>query len=121
MVFKKGESGNPKGRAFGSRSKLTEDFLRDLHAHWEQHGVDALDKLQDQRPHDYVKLVAAIIPKHFNVKVNEYDDYTDEQLRQQFNALVAALAAAGGVEPGGAVSEAAPAAPLLLPALSQTG
>ncbi|WP_439393333.1 DUF5681 domain-containing protein [Bradyrhizobium sp. PMVTL-01] len=36
-----GQSGNPKGRALGSRNRMSESFLEDLRATWEKHGAHA--------------------------------------------------------------------------------
>src|SRR5437899_10504052 len=38
-----GQSGNPKGRALGSRNRMSESFLEDLRATWEKHGAPALE------------------------------------------------------------------------------
>lgn len=121
MTYQKGESGNLNGRPHGSRNKLSEAFLKDMLAAWEKRGAEAIKTFVDERPHEFVKLVATILPKHFNLKVNEFDDLTDEQLRLQYNALVASVFAAGLAEPAGAAPADAAQTPLLLPALSQTG
>jgi hypothetical protein len=119
MTYQKGECGNLKGRPPGSRNKLSEAFLRDMLAAWEQRGAKAIEKFLDERPHEFVKLVATILPGHFNLRVNEFDELTDEQLRLQFDALVAAVSAASPAEPAGAAPADAAPAPLLLPALPQ--
>jgi hypothetical protein len=61
--FKPGVSGNPAGRPKGSRSKLGEAFLKELLDDWEKNGIEALRKMRDERPHEYIKVVASILPK----------------------------------------------------------
>lgn len=51
------------GRPKGSRSKLSEDFLRDLAAQWEKSGVYALERLAGSDPASFVKIVASVLPK----------------------------------------------------------
>ena len=42
IPWKPGQSGNPKGRPQGSRNKLSEQFLADVHASWQVWGRPAL-------------------------------------------------------------------------------
>ena len=42
--YLKGIAGGP-GRPAGSRNKLTEEFLGDLHAAWQEHGRDAINRV----------------------------------------------------------------------------
>ena len=74
--FKKGQGGRPKG----ARNKIGEAFLADLLEDWESHGKDAIEAMREQRPHEYVKVVASLLPKQLNVQRNELEDLTDDQL-----------------------------------------
>ena len=78
--FQPGQSGNPAGRALGSRNKLGEAFIKALHDDFQTHGVAAVIKVREERPQDYLKVIASLLPKEFHVKDEAYDDLTDEQL-----------------------------------------
>lgn len=66
VPFKPGQSGNPAGRPKGARSKLGEAFLKELLADWEQHGAKAIIDMREDKPADYVKVVASILPKELS-------------------------------------------------------
>jgi hypothetical protein len=58
-----GQSGNPAGRPKGARSRLAEDFLRDLTKSWETEGPAALLTCAREHPEKYVKIVADLMPR----------------------------------------------------------
>lgn len=89
--FKPGNPGRPKG----SRNKLGEAFLADLLANWEKHGAETIEAVRVDKPDAYLKVVASILPKELNIKVNELDELSDEQIERQLAAVIAQLADAG--------------------------
>lgn len=87
--FISGNSGG--GRPKGARNKLGEQFVSDLYADWQEHGVKTLARVRDEKPDQYLKVIASILPKDLNVNINQMDDLTDEQLIQRIRSLDAAI------------------------------
>jgi len=70
-LWQPGVSPNPKGRPKGSRNALSEDFVRDVHEAWVSHGIDAISAMLAESPTKFVQMVAQIIPKDFQVSVDD--------------------------------------------------
>ncbi len=63
MKFKPGQSGNPKSRPEGSRNRLSEAFIADVYGDWVENGATAIVKMREDRPGDYVKVIASLVAK----------------------------------------------------------
>ena len=101
--FLPGNSGNG-GRPKGARTKLGEKFLEDLFADWEEHGSQVIQDVRTDKPDQYLKVVASILPKDLNVNVNPDEDLTDEQLIERLRDLaeiVNPLLSSEGVQSAG--------------------
>lgn len=79
------------GRPKGSRNKLGEAFLSDLQADWEEHGIETITRVREEKPDQYLKVVASILPKELNVNVRDIDAMTNEELDDHIAQLAAAI------------------------------
>ena len=60
--FLTGNDGGP-GRKRGSRNRLAEQFISDLHNEWQKSGASALERVAAEDPVAFVRVVGAILPK----------------------------------------------------------
>jgi hypothetical protein len=89
--FKPGQSGNPLGNVGSLRQKLEVKFLRALKDDFEANGEEALKKAREEKPADYLRVVASMMPKQIEHK-HPIGDMSDEQLRDALVALQAWMA-----------------------------
>jgi hypothetical protein len=79
-----GQSGNPAGRPKGARSKLSESFLKALAEDFDSNGIEVIEKVRKARPHEYLKIVAAVLPKQVQLEdltpQRRAEDLTDDEL-----------------------------------------
>jgi len=90
-LYKPGQSGNPAGRPKGARNALGEAFIEAMHEDFKENGVAAIIAVRTEKPDQYLKVIASILPKDLNVNINQMDDLTDDQLIQRIRSLDAAI------------------------------
>jgi hypothetical protein len=76
-AFKPGAewTGNKAGRPKGSRNKISQDYIHELAADFEKHGVDVIVRLREEDPRAYIKCVADLVPKEFDIKHDAGDAF----------------------------------------------
>ena len=113
--FVKGVVPNPNGRPKGSRNKLGEAFIAALHDDFQEHGVAAIQVVRAEKPDQYLKVIASLLPKDVNLNISDRNEMTDDELIASIRSLTASVApflisgtrdAAEGT--GGTTSEAEP-------------
>ena len=67
--FKKGTSGNKRGRPKGARHLLSESFIHSMLMFWQANGKEALEKTLQQNPAALVATIARLVPKDFQVTI----------------------------------------------------
>ncbi len=74
--FVKGQGGRPKG----SRNKLSTAFVDALAREFEEHGEEAIRIVRVERPHEFLKVVASLMPKEFEITDSRLKEIPDHEL-----------------------------------------
>src|SRR6187397_1489140 len=86
-LWKPGTSGNPAGRPKGSRNRLSEDFVAALYDDFQDHGSAAIAACRAEKPDVYVRVIAGLLPKDVQLKVQSLDELSDDQLMRKLAVL----------------------------------
>jgi hypothetical protein len=78
-LFEKGRQ-KTGGRAKGAKNRLSHAFLTALAEDFELHGIDALRITRIERPAEYIKIVAGLMPKELEIMDSRLTDLSDEEL-----------------------------------------
>ena len=79
------------GRPKGARAKLGEAFIEALRDDFEQHGVAAIQMVRAEKPDQYLKVIASLMPKDVNLNFNDNSEMTDDELTRRIRDLAAQL------------------------------
>ena len=77
-LFQKGNSASP-GRK-GVRNRLSNALLEALAADFEEFGIEAVKITRVERPAEYLKIVAGILPKELEIVDNRLAEVSDDEL-----------------------------------------
>jgi hypothetical protein len=88
---KKGEVRNPLGRGIGSRNKLADAFIADVHDKWQIQGPAVLDETIKRKPWEFVKIVAGLMPQKLEI-TNKFQSLPDAELADALARAIAELA-----------------------------
>lgn len=105
--FLKGSNPNPTGRPTGSRQKLASALFDDFYANWLIHGPRVIEAVRVEKPVDYLKIAASLMPKEFVVTDATLESITDDEIVDLFVAIRAAQAESRGDKAGARAKKAA--------------
>jgi hypothetical protein len=88
---KKGEVRNPTGRGIGSRNKLADAFIADVHDKWQVQGPTVLDETIKRKPWEFVKIVAGLMPQKLEI-TNKFQSLPDAELADALSRAIKDLA-----------------------------
>jgi hypothetical protein len=89
---KKGEVRNPLGRGIGSRNKLADAFIADVHDKWQVQGPAVLDETIKRKPWEFVKIVAGLMPQKLEI-TSRFQSLPDAELADALARAIKELAA----------------------------
>jgi hypothetical protein len=72
----------------------SEAFVADLYADWQVHGPAIIARVREEKPADFLKIIASLLPKDINLKVDPLEDLDDATLAAVIEAARQAIALA---------------------------
>jgi hypothetical protein len=94
------QPGNP-GRPKGSKNKLGEEFIHALYEDFKANGTGTIEIARRTDPVQYLKVIAAVIPKEVIHKVEDFSELSDSELERELIAAAREIRALREVEGGG--------------------
>ncbi len=79
MQFQKGHKGGP-GRTKGARNRIAYKLIEALEKDFQEHGEEAVKIARIERPVEYLKIIASVIPKEFEIVDSRLNELSDEEL-----------------------------------------
>jgi len=79
IPFEKGRQ-KTGGRAKGARNKLSQAFLEAFTADFEKHGAEVIRIVRMEKPHEYLKTAAYLMPKEFEITETHLVEIPDHEL-----------------------------------------
>lgn len=70
------------GRARGVKNRLSHAFLTALAEDFEQYGVEAIKICRVERPNEYLRVIAHLMPKELEVTVGPLQEISDVELEK---------------------------------------
>ncbi len=64
-------------------------------AAWEKHGRAAIEQTIVERPAEFLRIVARLLPREVDVTIDGYDDVSDDDIKRRFMAALAEARALG--------------------------
>jgi hypothetical protein len=88
-LFQKSDGGrNGGGRRQGARNRISTAFLQALASDFQEHGEEAIKIMRIERPSEYVKVIASVLPKEFEIShSSQLTELDDVELEQFINRL----------------------------------
>jgi hypothetical protein len=92
--FRPGVSGNATGNVHRSRHALNADTIREMHLAFQRGGRAAINKVMEQQPAVFLKLLVLLVPREMRVeRSGGVKDMSDGQIEAAIEAIQAMLAA----------------------------
>lgn len=85
--FLPGNDGHGGGRPVGSRNKLQGDFLKALAADFAEHGAGVIRIARIEKPVEYLKVIASVLPRELQIETSVLADLSDEDLVAHISLL----------------------------------
>ena len=81
--FRKGQSGNPKGRPKGSRNRLTDSVLKKIAQDFAENGADVLERVRTEEPAVYLKFIISLLPRELVLQFEQHRPSEVSQLSSE--------------------------------------
>ena len=95
-----------RGRPSRGRDRLRNNFIVALADDFQAHGKEAIDRVRNEDPASYLRVIASLMPKEMDVKhqVSPLEHLSDEQLQQVADAAEHIIAASLGSQAADAMA-----------------
>lgn len=80
-LFEKGHN-RGGGRKHGARNRLSTDLIEALAQDFREHGMEAVRICRIEKPNEYLKIVASLIPRELEITDSRLKEISDDELER---------------------------------------